>query len=176
MHPKVDHSDESSAQIPFTGGKMSRIHKAIFGGLSAALISLSGPAGAAPAGFGGTNLDATSQATLVHGHGGFSGGGGFGGGGMRSMGMHSMGMHSMHGMSMGGYRFHSAAPYVRGGPVRFSGNWNHDGHHHHGHHGYPFYAFYGGYYPYYDDYYSDDYDYGYCYYSRRYHARICPDD
>jgi len=149
---------------------MSRIHRAIFGGLSAALIGISGPASAALVGLEVSKSIAATPTTLVHGHGGFSGH------------MGSMGMHSMHGMSMGGVHFHNA-PHFSRGPVRFSGNWNHGDHHHHHHHhghGYPFVGFYGGYYPYYDNYYfddyADDYDYGTCYYSRRYHARICPDE
>jgi hypothetical protein len=136
---------------------MSRIHRAIFGGLSAALIALSGPASAAPTGLGSAKPDVAMPGTLVHHHGGGFGGG-FGG------------FHSFHG-----------APHFSHGPVRFSGNWNHDGHHHHHHgHGYPFVGFYGGYYPYYDSYYfddyADDYYYGSCYYSRRLHARIYPDE
>jgi hypothetical protein len=85
------------------------------------------------------------------------------------------GVHSFRSFGSGPHGYYR-------GPVRFSGNWNHWHGGHHRHYGYPlfYYGGYGGgYYPYYDDYYYDDYYYPneeVCYYSRRYRARICPDD
>jgi len=132
---------------------MARTHL-ILGGLTAALMSLSAPAIAAPGGFATAAPAAHNQTTLVRGGWGHGGGGwGHGGGGWG----------------------HGGGGWGHGG-----GGWGHGGWHGgYGHRrGYPYFAYWGGY-PYFNDYYYDDYGYdsGYdtCYYSRRLRARVCPE-
>jgi hypothetical protein len=137
---------------------MFRVGRAIAGGLLLALPSMFGPATAAPAGLGFAHADAPSSITLTRG--GRGGGGWGGGGGGRSWGGGGRGWSGGHGW--GGHAFYGGRGFYRGyGHRHFRGGY-----------------FYGGGYPYYDDYYYDDYYYpdsSYCYYSRRYRARICPD-
>ena len=52
---------------------MSRLHRALFGGLVAGILGFSGAANAAPGGFAPGDLAARTPATLV-GHGGGGGG------------------------------------------------------------------------------------------------------
>ena len=132
---------------------MSRLVRAVLGGVFATLVWSSAPALAAPGGLGSASASSVPGVVLVHGHG-F--GGGFGHFGGHWGGAPHFSSHFGH------------------GPLAFGGNWGHHGHHFH--HGYPF-IFYGGGYPYYDDYSYDDYyaDTDACYYSRRLHARVCPD-
>lgn len=126
---------------------MSRIQRAIFGGLSAALIGFAVPASAAPGGLATAQPATSSQLTLIGRRGGGGGGGHHSGG--------------------GGGRYYGGGGHYRGG-------WGHGGH---GHFRGGYYGFWGGgYYPYYDNYYYDDgYGYDTCYYSRRLRARVCPE-
>ncbi len=139
---------------------MARTHL-ILGGLTAALMSLSAPAIAAPGGLATATPATHNQTTLVRGGWGHGGGGwGHGGGGWG------------HG---GGGWGHGGSGWGHGG-----GGWGHGGWHGgYGHRReYPYFAYWGGY-PYFNDYYYDDYGYdsGYdtCYYSRRLRARVCPE-
>jgi hypothetical protein len=129
---------------------MSRLNSVIFASITAGLLAFAGTASAAPTGLSGAKFHAAPSTELVRYHGGFGG---------------------FHGF-YGGRHFY-------GGGHRYYGGWGYGFRPHYYRHRYYAYplVIYGGY-PYYDDYYDDYgyYDVDACYYSRRYRARICPDD
>lgn len=134
---------------------MSRLNSVFFACITAGLFAFAGAANAAPSGLSGTHLQPAPPLKLARYHGGFGG---------------------FHGF-YGGRHFY-------GGGHGYYGGWGYGFRPHYYSHRYYAYPFivYGGY-PYYDDYYGgygyyDTYGYygGACYYSRRYRARICPDD
>jgi hypothetical protein len=129
---------------------MSRLISFLFASIAAGLLAFAGTANAAPAGLSGARLHAAPSTELVRYHGGFGG---------------------FHGF-YGGRHFY-------GGGHGYYGGWGYGFRPHYYRRSYYAYppVIYGGY-PYYDDYYDDYgyYDVDACYYSRRYRARICPDD